>query len=229
MAERTFEPAHRSNRSADATGVDAGNPASRVTEHCILDDLDKTLQKLLLDAERGLPKFDLKPTITFATPDSKFSPSAATINLFLYDVRENRDLRTNELVVERSDDGKALLKPPPTRIDCSYLVTAWAGDGAAESEHRLLGAVMLVLLRAPTIPANLLQGELMKWHAALPVATLQPGRLQSIGEFWQASGGRPKAVLNCTVTISVETETGKEKPIVTERIVRMKVGATEET
>jgi Pvc16 N-terminal domain len=37
----------------------------------------------------------------------------------------------------------------------------------------------------------------------LPSSTLQPGRLQSVAEFWQALGGKPKAALNYTVTIGV--------------------------
>ncbi len=38
----------------------------------------------------------------------------------------------------------------------------------------------------------------------MPATTLQPGRLQSLGEFWQALGGKPKAALHYSVTIGVE-------------------------
>jgi hypothetical protein len=34
---------------------------------------------------------------------------------------------------------------------------------------------------------------------------LQPGRLQSPAEFWQAIGGKPKASLNYSVTIAAPT------------------------
>jgi len=33
---------------------------------------------------------------------------------------------------------------------------------------------------------------------------MSDGRLQSIGEFWQAMGGRPKATLHYGVTVSVD-------------------------
>jgi hypothetical protein len=193
----------------------------------MIDDLDKTLKNLLEDPECGLPELDPSPTITFAAPDSKFAPNPPAINLFLYDVRENRELRSNEVFVERTGDGKAFLTPSPSRIDCSYLITAWAADAAPDAEHKLLGAVMRVLLGAATLPARVLDGELKNQHVPLPVSTLQPSRLQSIGEFWQA-GGRPKAVLNLTVTISVPMAKPQSEHIVTERVVRMRVGTQEE-
>jgi Pvc16 N-terminal domain len=192
----------------------------------MIDDLDRTLKNLLEDPECGLPELDPSPTITFGAPDSKFAPTPPAINLFLYDVRENRELRSNEVVVERTADGKASLLPSPPRVDCSYLITAWAADGAPDAEHRLLGAVMRVLLCSATIPERVLHGELKDQQVALPVATLQSSRLQSVGEFWQA-GGRPKAVLHFTVTISVPIGKAQSEHLVTERIVRMRVGTQE--
>jgi hypothetical protein len=49
-----------------------------------------------------------------------------------------------------------------------------------------------------------LQGSLEGQEPPLPAVSLQPGRLQSLGEFWQALGGKPKAALNYTVTIAVD-------------------------
>ena len=92
------------------------------------------------------------------------------------------------------------------RVDCSYLITAWASEGStsrAFDEHLLLSEVMKVLLRYPHIPEVLLQGSLKGQEPPLPAATLQPGRLQSVSEFWQALGGKPKAALNYTVTIGI--------------------------
>jgi hypothetical protein len=47
----------------------------------------------------------------------------------------------------------------------------------------------------------------------LPSSTLQPGRLQSVGEFWQALGGKPKAALNYTITIGVTFDSPKETEV----------------
>ncbi|HAA02883.1 MAG TPA: DUF4255 domain-containing protein, partial [Syntrophobacteraceae bacterium] len=149
-----------------------------------------------------------------------------TINLFLYDVRENRDLRSNEWIVERQGDGTATKRRPPVRVECSYLVTAWASDASitpALDEHRLLGEVMMVLLRHATIPLGLLQGSLKGQEPPLPAITLQPGRLQSMGEFWQALGGKPKAALNYTVTIGVEVHAPVAVEVVTDKMLKFRV------
>ncbi|SRR6266540_67337 len=195
----------------------------------MLDDLDKTLKNLL---EARLPQDVRKQvTITFAAPDSKFPPTTVSlpaIDLFLYDVRENRELRSNELVRERMPDGRLTERPPPVRVDCSYLLTTWATEGpdAVAGEHGLLGEVLRVLVRAPAIPADMLHGSLLNNGDALPILTLQAGRLQSIAELWQAAGGRPKAALHFTVTLPVWTDEATEVPVVTERVLKFRLGET---
>jgi hypothetical protein len=190
----------------------------------VIDDLDRTLEELL---KRELsPALVQQVTISFATPDDQFPPAAVTlpaIDLFLYDVRENRDLRSNEWLVERRSDGTASKKRPPVRVNCSYLITAWANQGSttpAQDEHRLLGEVMRVLLRHATIPAAVLQGSLQGQEPPLPASVLQPGLLQSLGEFWQALGGKPKAALQYTVTIGVEAHAPVEAgpPVIDARL-----------
>jgi hypothetical protein len=81
-------------------------------------------------------------------------------------------------------------------------------------EHRLLGEVIMVLLRHPTLPPEVLQGQLLNQELPPPTAVLQPGHLQSMGEFWQALGGKPKAALNYTVTIAVQPSEVVEVPLV---------------
>jgi hypothetical protein len=173
----------------------------------VIDDLDRTLETLL---EQGLPPgLAAQVAITFAAPDEQFPPASVTppaIDFFLYDVRENAELRASEWMLERRDDGTASREPPPPRVDCSYLVTAWPSETSttpALDEHRLLGAVMTVLLRHSTIPEAALQGVLADQELPLPLTRLQAGRLQSLGEFWQALGGKPKAALDLTVTVAV--------------------------
>jgi hypothetical protein len=188
----------------------------------MIDDLDETLAALL--------KSELSPglaqqiQVSFEAPDDQFPPQSVTtpaIDLFLYDVRENTDLRNGDFYCERRDDGSVLRRMVPVRVDASYLITAWPREGLAspaEDEHRLLGAVMRVLLRHRTIPQSVLQGSLKDGEMPLPVSALQPGRLQSLGEFWQAMGGKPKAAINYTVTLSVDVGVTTRTPLVKEPV-----------
>ncbi len=169
----------------------------------MIDDLDKTLERLL---RHELPTNLVgEHSISFASPDTEFPPTSVTlpaIDLFLYDVRENTDLRDPGWQMERTSDGRVRKQRAPVRVDCSYLVTAWAND--SNDEHRLLGEVMRVLLRHPTIPEAVLQGSLQSQRLPPPTCSIQQSQLQSWGDFWQAIGGKPKAALNYTVTIGVD-------------------------
>lgn len=199
----------------------------------MIHDLDKTLEELL---KRELPPGLVEQIqISFATPDNQFPPASVilpAIDLFLYDIRENLDLRETEWRVERRSDGTAFKQRPPARVDCSYLITAWPSESSntlAQDEHRLLGEVMKVLLRHPTLPVGILQGELQAQEVPPPTSSLQAGRLQSLAEFWQALGGKPKAVLNYTVTIGVITQPPviAGPPVIDTRF-KLKQGAKEE-
>ncbi|MGE5656361.1 MAG: DUF4255 domain-containing protein [Actinomycetota bacterium] len=177
----------------------------------MLDDLDKTLEELL--KQELPPALAERVTISFATPDSEFATKVQlpAIDFFLYEVRENMELRSSEWSVERYSNGTAAKKRPPVRVDCSYLISAWPVERTdAPTEHRLLGEVMRVLVRYPKIPKEALQGNLRGQEPPLRTNSLRPSELQTLGEFWQAMGGQPKTVLNYTVTISVEVQETSE-------------------
>ena len=197
----------------------------------MIHDLDRTLHELL---KRELPRaLAQQVAISFDPPDNQFPPQAVTLpafDLFLYDVRENHDLRSNEWSTRREISGTAQRSMPPVRIDCSYLITAWPSESApnrAEDEHRLLGEVMTALLRYPKLPLDVLQGSLNTQELPLPTAVLQPGHLQSLGEFWQALGGKPKAALNYTVTIAVQPFGAVEVPLVVAADTELKPNGAE--
>jgi hypothetical protein len=192
----------------------------------MIRDLDETIATLL--------RRDLSPTlvkqvqISFATPDDQFPPQSVVlpaIDLFLYDIRENLELRSNEVYLDRHSDGTATRIRAPVRVDFSYLVTAWASESVpdpADDEHRLLGEVMRILLKYPTIPEDVLQGVLKGQQPPLPTSSLQPGRLQSLGEFWQALGGKPKAALHYQVTAPVDVAAHEEVRLVTDTVVKIR-------
>lgn len=182
-------------------------------------DLDTTLAELL---RRELPPSLVEQiTITFATPDGQFPPAAVTlpaIDLFLYEIQENRELRSAEPQFDRRADGAVLRTPPPVRVDCHYLVTAWAKSGVQrpeEDEHRILGQVLRALLRHREIPREALRGELKDQGVPVRARVSPPSAQQSRGDFWQALGGKPRAAFHYTVTVGVDLE----EPEVAGRVV----------
>lgn len=181
----------------------------------MLDDLDRTIERLL--------KEEINPevSISFATPDNSFPPPSVNlpaVDVFLYDIRENRELRTNEFTISGINTDKPVRIPSPTRIECSYLITAWCPDSVPDKaleEHKLLGEVLEILLHSHTIPDkcfNGIQGNLKERTPSIRLVSLQPGHMEMAGPFWQALGGKPRASLNISVTVTSK-EIPDEKPL----------------
>ena len=65
----------------------------------MIRDLSQTLAALLSTAD--LPEEVREAQVSFEHPIDTFNPSQPTVNLFLYELRENRELRTNAPIVRR--------------------------------------------------------------------------------------------------------------------------------
>ncbi len=194
----------------------------------MIEDLSKTLRALL--SEQGemafrepakLPPELAEAEILFDHPVESFNPQQTTINLFLYDIRENVELRSNELQVVRTN-GKVSTRQPPLRIACSYLVTAWPVGGAdvALQEHRLLGQVLQVFARYPRIPREFLQGGLVGQEPPLPMVTAFVDPQKNLSEFWTALGNKLRPSLTITVTIAMDLSAPKAESMVLSEEVR---------
>lgn len=174
----------------------------------MLHDLDQTI-RALLDSELSTDLRD-QTSVTFATPDNQFPPSSVTlpaINLFLYDVVENRELRESTRGWVPDGESRFTRRYEPIFVSCHYLVTAWARDEAPspeQDEHRILGAALLALCRHRVLPSSVLRGSLVSNEHVIRARPLEPGRLGSPGEFWQALGGRPRPFFNYEVSVSTE-------------------------
>jgi hypothetical protein len=171
----------------------------------MIRDLSETLRVVLKDPTFTAMFPELAAAdIVFDRPVEPFTPPRTTIDVFLYDVRENVELRSNEYTVDIVGN-QAITHPAALRLACSYLVTAWPVGGAelALQEHRLLTQVLRVLSRYPMIPAAFLKGSLVTQDPPLPMVALHPDALKNLAEFWSSLGSKIKASLTVTVTISV--------------------------
>jgi hypothetical protein len=183
----------------------------------VIRDLSATLEVVLTSPVLTADFPELQAaTVVFERPTDTFAPASTTIDLFLFDVRENLALRSSEPRLERRGP-EAALRPAPRRIDCSYLVTAWPVGGAdlPLQEHRLLGQMLELLGRLPTVPPAFLQGRLVGQTPPLPMVVPQLDGLKSPAEFWTAMGSRLRASLTVTVTISVPFAPEVSGPMVT--------------
>ena len=101
----------------------------------MIQDVDESLRALVKrDALSGS-----KADVAFDAPNKDWSSrrNTPTVDLYLYDIRE--DVEQREIMWEdvRGADGMIVeRRPPPRRFKLSYLVTAWTQR--PEDEHRLL-------------------------------------------------------------------------------------------
>jgi hypothetical protein len=171
----------------------------------MIDDLSQTLKAVLHDPTFATQFPELHGAdIVFDRPTDPFTPTNTTVDVFLYDLRENLELRSNEPTTSRVGN-QTVTHPAELRLACSYLVTAWPVGGAdlALQEQKLLAQVLRVLSRYPTIPGSFLQGTLVGQDPPLPMVALHPDALKNLAEFWSSLGSKLKASLTVTVTISV--------------------------
>src|SRR5262252_1280721 len=191
----------------------------------MFQDLDSTLNKILDDETMKGSSFApplselFDADVTFVTPDKNFPASLqkATVNLFLYEVKENRELRDPVPVLEKNGSSFSR-RLPPVRIDCSYIVTTWSNQAAAVrvvEEHRLLSQALLWLTRFPTIPVKYLQGGLVSQPFPLQTIVAQVDANKNAGEFWSALGIPPRPAFYLTVTVALELAVLEQGPLVT--------------
>ncbi|MEP6981525.1 MAG: DUF4255 domain-containing protein [Nakamurella sp.] len=146
--------------------------------------------------------------VAFDAPTKDWSSrrNVPTIDVYLYDIREDLRRRERGLINEYQDGQIAARRLPPRYFKLSYLVTAWTQR--PEDEHRLLSTLLSCFLRHDAIPRDLLTGPLAA--LGLPVALtigLPPPEDRSFADVWTALGGELKPSLD--VVISTPTETGQ--------------------
>jgi hypothetical protein len=164
----------------------------------MINDIDDTLRALLRRDVLNGASVD----ISFEAPNREWSTrrNTPTINLYLYEIRE--DLQRREVQYEDIRDERGIVverRPPPRKFKLSYLLTAWTQR--PDDEHRLLSSSLSCFLRFDSLPEDILQGELaaqdhpVRVTVALP---LPPER--SISDVWNALGGELKPSLDLIIT-----------------------------
>lgn len=175
----------------------------------MIADVDEVLRKLLIQ-EIQIKGNEID--IQFDTPKREWSSrlSKPTINLFLFDLRENLRLRGSEQyrTVPRPD-GSTEIHRNPVRMDLRYLMTAWVKE--AEDEHILLSNALMGLLRNPFLPVSIYTERMKSQPAPVPldVATFPPesGPIDKFTEIWGVLDNEMRPGILVTVTISVDPYT----------------------
>lgn len=137
-------------------------------------------------------------TIRFDLPQLDTAVESPTVSVFLYQLTEDLELREGEPRQYVKDAKK--YKVANVYLRCSYLITYWdptdgaaSGQGPDSQQMKVISWITGALINNRELPDG---GSLF--------SRLMPSEhLNSLGNFWQALGNRPRLCLTYDATIRV--------------------------
>ncbi len=183
----------------------------------MIHEVDEGLRRLLVaggvPGERGDLAFDAPTT------DWTARRNAPTVNVFLYDIREDLARRNAGETEVHGEDGMLLgLRGAPRWYELSYLVTAWTNR--PQDEHRLLSDALACLTRSERLAPEWLSGSLAELGLTVGMQVAGPwSEGRSAPDVWSALGGELKPALTLKITAPLAGEWTPAGPPVTEGMV----------
>jgi hypothetical protein len=176
-------------------------------ETSVIHEVDEAL-KALIRAE-AIADPDVEVVFDAPTKDWASRRNAPTVDVYLYDIREDMRRRERGQINEYDGSGRVVGRHlPPRHFKLSYLVTAWTQR--PEDEHRLLSALLACFLRHEAIPPDLLASPLSDLGLPVPLTIgLPPPEDRAFADVWSALGGELKPSLDVVVT--APTDTGQRR------------------
>ena len=184
----------------------------------MLLELHNTIQRLLYERGRISPR---EVDIRFEAPtreriDKLLRP---TINLFLFDVQENRDLRQSDFQATRNNgSGRFERRLLLRRFDLRYMVSILTTN--SEDEYLLLWRVLATLVQHPQFPEEMLPEALRLLDTPLATQVSQHDLGERISSVWSALGVQPHPSLSYVVTVPLDISQIIEAPLVLTRTTR---------
>jgi Pvc16 N-terminal domain/IPT/TIG domain len=168
----------------------------------------ETLRRLLLDRMHERATLT---DVTTASLDTDEAPDGPWVNLFLYRITENAELKNQEL---SGMGGPLSLGHPPLSVNLHYLVTTMGLDSAdTRGAHRVLGDVMLTLHDHPVVAKDdpVLDPGLRQEVELLKI-TLEPLATEELSNIWTATTAPYRLSVAYRVTV-VQLESTLPQPI----------------
>jgi hypothetical protein len=167
----------------------------------MIHEVDEALRALF----RADPLAGGQVAVVFDAPTRDWAAkvNAPTVNLYLYDIREDMRRRERGLLNEYDEHGTVTARRrPPRYFKLSYLITAWTRR--PEDEHRLLSSLLLCLLRYEALSPERFSGSLSELGVSVPMSVaLPPPEDRSFADVWSALGGELKPSLDLVISVPV--------------------------
>jgi hypothetical protein len=170
----------------------------------VIPDVDKALKDLIEQAVPGTP-------VMFDAPTREWSDrigTAQTINVFLYDLRQDLAYASVGAIGLRQQPAGwvSATSPthtihPPTWYVLSYMITAWYQDPG--DMHRILQDILIELSSHTTLDIAFSQ-VLQPLNPTAVMFVADPPDTRTVTELWTSLGNTPLPNINCTVTLPLD-------------------------
>ncbi len=168
----------------------------------MIADIDKAMREFLY---KEIPLRKNEVEISFDQPKREWSArlTKPTINLYLFDLKENLDLRGSEQWVRKDlENGLVELRRNPVRVDLEYLITAWTKE--VVDEHQLLSNVLVLLLRTPILSDDFLPDHLKNPNVPIRLDVAQTDVLANPSTLWNTLDNVFKPGIRLKVTLCID-------------------------
>lgn len=141
--------------------------------------------------------------IRFDLPDVDAAQSDAAISVFLYDIHEDLQMRTAESRGFNAGAGRLL--PGLINVKCNYLITYWESTGPATdaSNPDSQPDNQAIQIMSQVLAALINNRQLADIPGAYTQVIPPKESLNSLGNFWQSLGNRPRLSLNYCITVPI--------------------------
>lgn len=140
-----------------------------------------------------------------------------TIDLYLFGIEENTELRQTAMQTVRGD-GHAWHRMPPRRFDLSYLVSA--PTTIVADEHVLLWRALATLLKHSRLPDDVLPESLRALEPPLIGRILRTDEGPRMLDVWTALETPPRPALLYVITAPLDLDVAIRSPLVLTRTAR---------
>jgi hypothetical protein len=170
----------------------------------VINEVDEALRNLVRDEVVSGADVD----VLFDAPTREWAArrNTPTVDLYLYDIREDLQRRQTGLMDRRDEQGRVVeRREAPRYFKLAYLITAWTQR--PEDEHRLLSALLACFVRHAIMPDAALTPLLRDLASPLQVTiAYPPPENRQVSDVWTSLGGDLKPSVDLIVTMALPAE-----------------------
>lgn len=167
----------------------------------MINEVDETLRNVF----RTEVVNDTDVDVVFDAPTREWASrrNKPTLDLYLYDIREDLRRREAGVLEKRDEEGKVVSRQQlPRFFKLAYLVTAWTQR--PEDEHRLLSASLAAVMRYTNIPTEFMTPLLLESEMPLMVQiAFPPPENRQVSDVWSSLGGDLKPSIDLVITMPI--------------------------